>query len=192
MSNDVIADNPSAASHTDWEVRSLLAMSGHVKLGGLAQLFEFRRQGTNTRFQFVFVGGGLGAGFLVGSNTPFVSPYVFARDTVKLVGRAFWETGRSLSGRAPRDIKQPQWEEAITGFTPLKCESAFSAIDLHRSFGRLTTACATVSMGYGATVISARTLSKVFFESQSMAGGQAGGVGLGGSINAGMWLQVRS
>lgn len=186
----IIVRNPSAESHSEWEVRSLLASSFHWKAGGIAQLFEFRRAGRKVAFQFLFLGGGLGAGFLVGSNAPFVNPFRLIWDTTTLIGKALWETGRGLSGKSMREVEAPKWEEAITGYARIECGTSFSAIDLNRSMGRLTTACGTVGFGLGATVISAYTMDRIFFESQELVGGQAGGVGLGGSINKGVWLQI--
>ena len=192
MTQATILRNPSAQRHSEWEVRSVLQASFHWKAGAMAQLFEFRRRGEQAAFQFLFLGGGLGAGFLIGSNLPFPNPFKLVWDTTALIGTALWETGRGLTGKPLRaeKIAAPKWEEAITGFASIECGRTFSAIDLNRSMGRLTTACATAAFGYGATVISAYTLDRIFFESQELVGGQAGGIGVGGSVNKGVWLQI--
>lgn len=191
MSTDVIQKNLSAQTHRDWEVRSILAVSAHSKVGAAAQMFEFRRRETKSTFQFLFLGFGLGAGAIFGSSTNFVSPHVVAKDIARLTFDALWQGGRVLAGKSHEPIENPNWEKGIDTFTPLACETAFSAIDLHRSFGRLTTAAAALGLGYGTTFITAfHPTGRSYFSSQELVGGQAGGVGVGGSTNAGVWWHI--
>ena len=84
----------------------------------------------------------------------------------------------------------PTDTKATSVRTRIKCRTPFSAIDLNRSAGRLTTASATVSLGYGVTIITAFGLTRTFFESQELHGATAGGFGYGASVNAGFWLQI--
>jgi hypothetical protein len=91
---------------------------------------------------------------------------------------------RIVSADIPNTVK------ATSVPTSLQCLTSFSAIDLNRSLGRLTTASATVALGYGITIITAFSLTKNFFEAQELPGFVAGGFGVGGSVNAGLWLQL--
>lgn len=84
----------------------------------------------------------------------------------------------------------PDTTKATSVRTRLKCLTSFSAIDLNRSAGRLTTASATASFGYGVTIITAFGLKRTFFDSQELYGVTAGGFGYGASVNAGLWLQI--
>ena len=188
----------SAQTFEQWQVRSLASLAAHLTIGGVAQLFEFRPSGERTAFQFVFLGGGLGAGASVGvGSTGFPMPHQFLADTAKLVGFAFVEAGRGMLGMEPRPVPEVGWEEDISGYADMK-SVPFSAIELHRSAGRLTAGSASVAMGYSTGFISARSSQTVWFESQPIAGsdkpfgisGQAGGVGAGLHTNIGIWLHI--
>lgn len=168
----------------------MLANSLHFSLGAAVQVFQFRRKTTKSIFEFVFVGVGLGVGKGAGASTPFVTPHELLVDMGRLHYEVFRDAGLALAGKPERGVKDPGWADAIGVWTALECDSAFSAVDLHRAFGRLTCASASIAIGYSATVITAFRLDRTFFYSQEIVGGQAGGVSLTASTNVGMWFQI--
>ena len=185
--------NPSAQRHAEWQVRGVVGLAAHVAVGGTAQLFEFRRRETRATYPFVFVGYGLGAGPQLGAGSAgFATPHEFIWETGKLVGRSFWEAGRQLLGGRPQAVPNPSYANSIGAFVDIE-SSSFSAVDLDRAMGRLTSASASLAMGYAITYISAFKLDRVFFDSQSTAGddvvGGTTGVSLGANVNAGMWFR---
>lgn len=201
MSQSIVLRNASAHRHANWEARSVLGWAMHFTVGATAHLVEFRERGGHAVFQFVFVGGGLGVGIAGSGSTNFVPLHTFLADTARLVGSAFVEAGRQLAGRRPRRIKEPAWESQISAWSPLKCDSRFAAVDLHRALGRVTAAGAGLGMGYGQTVISAFKLGQNLFDSQELSSMQVGGrdVPVGGALvtgasanaNAGMWFMLQ-
>jgi hypothetical protein len=198
MSAYTVVRNPSSRRHANWEARSRAGLAMHFKLGATAQLVEFRERGEHSVFQLVFIGFGVGVGLSGSASANFVPPHTFVADTARIVGSAFVEAGRQLAGQRPRNIEQPDWEAQISAWTPLKCASAFSAVDLNRAFGRVTAAGAGLGLGYGQTIITAFKLGQNFFESQELSSMKALGrdVPVGGAVvagasansNAGMWF----
>jgi len=89
--------------------------------------------------------------------------------------------GGSLGGAS-----MPDWQSGGLSWTELECERAFSANDLDGSAGRLTTAGAGLSVGYGVTIITAFNWGGYMFSSQECFGGTIG-VGASAITTAGMW-----
>jgi len=181
-----------AQAHERWEVSSFLSVGVHVKLGLQVQLFEFRPVGGQQTYKFGFVGAGLGKGFSAGGSTSFVPPHRFAWDTGKLVWGSFREVARQLRGLERERVEPPDWSDHIRSFKELECDNPFSACELNRSMGVLKNASASLAMGYGALMISAYRPGKRLFTSQSIVGGQGGGVALSASANKGIWLRFAS
>ena len=73
--------------------------------------------------------------------------------------------------------------------TAIRSDQSFSINDLDSSLGRITSATASLSVGYSLVYISAFNFSGSLFSSQSVSGGSAG-VGLGAFTMAGMWTLV--
>ena len=71
----------------------------------------------------------------------------------------------------------------------LICDQSFSAHDLDGSFGRFTTATASLSVGYSLGYVSAFNWSGSLFSSQSVSGFSAG-VGLGAITTSGFWKMI--
>ncbi|MBY6049775.1 hypothetical protein KUV47_20285 [Vannielia litorea] len=92
--------------------------------------------------------------------------------------------GGSLGGAS-----MPDFSTGGLSYTDLECERAFSADDLHGSAGRLTTAGAGLSVGYGVTIITAFNWGGYMFSSQECFGGTIG-VGASAITTAGMWHRI--
>ena len=185
--------NLSGQSHSEWQVRGVAGLAGHLAVGGTAQWFDFRRRGERSHFTFVFIGYGLGAGPQLGAGSAgFPMPHEFIWETGGVVGRSLWEAGRRMLGGDPERVPPPAYGESMGAFSDIESAS-FSAVDLHRAMGRLTSASASLAMGYAITYITAFTTSQVLFESQSTAGDDnisgTAGVSLGANVNAGMWFR---
>jgi len=191
--------NSSAQSHSQWQVRAVVGLAAHLSVGATAQLFEFRKKDERAVYPFFFVGLGVGVGPQLGAGAAnFATPHEFIWQTTKLVGSSFYEAGRQLLGGEPKTVEAPAYAETIGEFCDIETTSEFSAIDLDRSMGRLTSASASFAIGYAACYISAFKFNQVFFESQSTAGdgafgqgvvGGSTGVSFGANTNAGMWIR---
>lgn len=191
--------NPSALKHKDWQVRGIVGIGAHAAVGGTAQMFEFKKKGEHATYAFVFVGAGVGAGGKGGAGgSNFETPHMFAYDTARIVGTAFYEAGRQMLGGKPNKIPN-NYYQGMMNFSDLQVITPFSAIDLNGAYGNLLDASASVGMGYGATFIYAEKNGNVLFPNQPTAGdgivgegviGGSAGVGAGASVNYGYWFQV--
>lgn len=194
--------NLSAQNHSQWQVRPIVGLAAHVSVGATAQLFEFRKKDESAVYPFLFVGFGLGVGPQLGAGTAnFTTPHEFILQTTKVIGSSFYEAGRQLLGGEPRQVESPEYAESMASFNDIEVSSEFSALELDRALGRLTSASASVAMGYSISYITAFKPDRVFFESQSTAGKGAFGKGVvggttglswGANSNAGIWLRYNA
>jgi hypothetical protein len=196
-------NRPSTASaqrHSEWQVRPLVGGALHFTGGGTVQLFDFRKRGTTTAYQFVFVGGGAGIGpQLGGASTGFPTPHEFIARAGRFLGENIYETVRQMAGRRRRHVENLDFSDSIMSFVEIETETPFSALDLHQATGRVSMASASLAVGYAVCIITAQRSSRVYFNSQSTAGtgafnqgtvGGTAGVSFGASINLGLWLRV--
>lgn len=196
-------NRPSTASaqrHSEWQVRPLVGGALHFTGGGTIQLFDFRKRGTTTTYQFVFVGGGAGIGpQLGGASTGFPTPHEFIARAGRFLGENIYETVRQMAGRRRRHVENLDFSDSIMSFVDIETETPFSALDLHQATGRVSMASASLAVGYAVCIITAQRSSRVYFNSQSTAGtgafnqgtvGGTAGVSFGASINLGLWLRV--
>lgn len=189
-----ITKNLSPKKYRQWQVQQIAGLSIHVKVGGGATFFLFRPKGHTRAFPFLFVGGGLGIGPQIGMGASGMAPtpHRFAFETIRNVGKMFYHVAVDR-GPTP-DFKWESLESAVD-FVDIECEEAFSSCDLHRAFGKYSSASASLALGYGVGYITAFTTSRNLFTLQSTAGKNAtisgsGGVALGASSNVGLWLAM--
>jgi hypothetical protein len=115
---------------------TLAGLAAHGVVGGTAQFFEFKPKAEFATYQFAFVGFGLGAGPQLGvGSAGFTTPEKFAWQTGKVVANSFWEACRQLLGGEPKEIANPAFMKAIGTFVDIECETPFSPVDLHMSWG---------------------------------------------------------
>lgn len=156
-------------SVSDWEATSVVQMGGAAGGGGGLYFFEFRSKNADFRGQFVFVGGGVGAGGSVGG----------------------------ASAPSPADIYR---NKGYNPFTKLDCDQAFTANDLDKSVGRISSMGASGAYGYSITCITAlknpyfaaltlTLFGDSMFHSQNV-GGFGVGVGANVTIFGGVWKLI--
>lgn len=92
--------------------------------------------------------------------------------------------GGSLGGAS-----MPDFSTGGLSWTSLECDRQFTGWDLDGCGGRLTTAGAALSVGYGVVIISAFNWGGSLFSSQECFGG-AIGVGASAITTAGAWKML--
>ncbi len=156
-------------SVSDWEVASIVQMGGAAGPGAGLYFFEFRSKNANFRGQFIFTGGGIGAGGSIGG----------------------------ASAPSPADVFR---NKAYSPFAKLDCDQSFTANDLDKSAGRISSIGASGAYGYSFTYITAlknpylaaltlTIFGDTLFHAQSV-GGFGVGVGAGVNVFGGVWKLI--
>lgn len=112
--------------------------------------------------------------------------FVFQSQSAQYSGSFTFAGGGLGLGGSLGGASMPDFSTGGLSWTSLECDRSFSAMDLHRSAGRLTTAGAGLAVGYGVVIISAFNWGGSMFSSQECFGGSVG-VGASAMTTVGMW-----
>ncbi len=109
------------------------------------------------------------------------------KSTLAAVKQPFIFVGGGLGlGGSMGGASAPDMSSGTPSYTALTCDRAFSINDLSGSAGRLTTAGAGLSVGYGVTIITAFNWGGSMFSSQECYGISIG-VGASAITMVGYW-----
>jgi hypothetical protein len=147
-----------SVKHTDWEVAAIGTFTVAAGVAGRGGVFSFR-------------------------NGSYATDPVFPGLTYDMlfVGGGFGiDIGARLKGQTEAAKAKPSG--LLKKWHPIKCDQAFSAIDLSGSSGRITSLTVAI---IDFVLISAGNMSGSLFGGQSVSGI---GFGIGGAVTVGAWV----